>query len=151
MITKLDGFDGNVTDQYRPATLWLTEAVTAGDWIASDASDTSNPGAYVGGISGSFRLADSDEAEALYGTVGVAVATTTAAGYAQVYVRGRVTANVTDGVSVGADVIIGATPGRAVVYADGNTNVRILGKVLVAPSSNLAMVEINPHPWFIAT
>lgn len=152
MIYKLDGFDGNNTDEYQLVTLWVTEAATAGDWIASDASDTSNPGGYAGGPSGSFRIADADEAQSVYDTVGPIAFTTTAAGYAQVYVRGRATANVDSGaaVAVGDFLSIGSTAGRAIEYTGTNPALRQIGTCLTTPSSNLATVEINPHPMFIA-
>jgi hypothetical protein len=150
---KSDGFSTGGTNQNSQAAqdilLWCTEAITSGDWIAEYATDTTNPGARPGQ---SYRTADSDNADAVYGTVGVAQQTTSAAGFCMVRVRGYVaSANVTDGASVaiGDDLIIGSTAGRAIEWVDGNTNVRIIGRCESTPSSNTAAVTLYPHPKFV--
>lgn len=145
IFLKLDGFDGSDTESYVPATLWLTEAVTEGDWIAVHYGDTTNPG---GALGDSFRLAD--DGEVTYDVVGVAVQTTTGAGLYPVYIRGRVTANVDSAAAVaeGDPLSIGATAGRAIEYTGTNPALRVIGTCVSTPSANLATVEINPHPRF---
>lgn len=153
---KSDGFapaGTNVaTNAQQAVSLWCTAAQTVGDWVAEFTSDTTNPAGQTGD---SYRAADSDNADALYNTVGVAAETTTAAGYCLVYVRGRVdVANVNSGggaPAIGDDLIIGATAGRAVAWADGNTNVRLIGRTLSTPGAvvaNQAAVELYVHPKF---
>jgi len=144
-----DGSGTNAVNQNRQVErLYCTAAVTAGDWIAEYASDTTNPAGKTGE---SYRTADADNADAVWGTVGVAAETTTAAGYATVYVRGRVTgANVDSGaaVAIGDDLSIGSTAGRAIEYTGTNPNLRVIARCLSTPSSNTADVEIYPHPKF---
>lgn len=145
MILKLDGFDGQDTESAVDASLYLTEAVTAGDWIAVYAGDTTNP---AGTDGDSYRRADSDNADALYDTVGVAVATTSGAGMALVRVRGRISANVTTGAS--GDLAIGSTAGRAVNYSGTNPLLRVIGRAYGTAANNTAVVSINPHPRFLS-
>lgn len=147
----LDGTTNAATEAAGYATLWCTEAITQGDWIAEYATDTTNP---TGKPGNSYRKADSDNADALYGTVGIATQTTTAAGPCQVQVRGRTPAyaNVDSGASViiGDDLIIGATAGRAIEWTSGNNNVRLIGRCESTPSSNAASVTLYEHPKFAA-
>lgn len=154
---KSDGFapaGTNVANNAQQiASLWCTEAVTEGQWIAEFSTDTTNPAGQTGD---SYRIAVGTNADALYNTVGVAAATTTAAGYVPVYVRGRVSyAGVDDDafVAIGDDLIISsALAGQAIEWSDGNTNVRLLGRCLSTPTTtggfeNCA-VELYVHPKF---
>lgn len=146
---KADGFalDGSTNSNLEAAqfvSLWCTAAITSGDWIAVYAGDTTNPQGRAGD---SFRTADADNADALYDTVGVAVQTTTAAGYCLVQTRGYcATANVAsaaDGV-----IAISSTAGRAENYAGTNPELRPLGTTQAAASGNVASVYLNVHPRF---
>lgn len=148
---KTDGWAGSGTNVSSMAAqdvmLWCTAAVTEGDWIATHATDTTNPGAIDGE---SYRTADADNADAKYGTVGVALQTTSAAGYAMVRIAGSITsANVADAVSDGNDLSIGTTAGRAIAYTGTDPDLRVIGRATSDGSvSNVASVIIYRHPRF---
>lgn len=155
-----DGFpDGAGTNRANDARqverLWSTTACTEGDWMAFFDNDTTNPSGATGK---SIRAADNDDAESPNGTFGVACQTITGAGYVDVQVRGRVNtsdygggANVdhTSATAIGEDLMIGATAGRAIVYAASTAYARrIIGRCESTPGSNRAAVTIIPHPRF---
>lgn len=127
--------------------VWCTAAVTAGDWIAIDSNDTTNPSALEGW---SFVTADSG-VEGDYDTIGVAMDTTTAAGFVTVQIAGRYDgANVADAVTLGQNLVISTTAGRAAAVAAEGTSSRIIGKALsAADANNDANVWIFPHPAFV--
>lgn len=140
----LDGITNVATEASQIVSLWCTAAVTSGDWVAVHAADTTNPAGQAGD---SFRTADVDNADAVYDTVGVAVATTTAAGYCPVQVRGYIaSANVVTAAS-GA-IAISATAGRAEDYAGTNPELRVLGTTRAAAAADVAGVYLNVHPRF---
>lgn len=145
-IVKIDNFNGNYTQSSSIQQLWLTEAVTAGDAISIHWADTTNPGAVQGE---SYRIGDSDEET--YDFVGIALATTSAAGYAAVQVRGVVTtANVDSGASVaiGDKLSLGSTAGRLIEYTGTNPALRVVGVCLTTPSGNTASILLYGHPKF---
>lgn len=147
-IYKSDNYNGNQTESSVSAQLWCTEAVTAGNWIAIHWNDVTNPGATQGE---SYRIADGDEDD--YDVVGVALQTTTAAGFAQVQVKGIVTtADVADAAdTLGTKLMISATAGRAEAYSGTDPLVRVLGATTTtASASNVASVLLYPHPRFIS-
>ncbi len=148
LVIKPDGYTDTVNDSVQTMLLWVTTTSgSAGDWIAEYTSDTSNPGGVTGE---SYRTADADNADAVYGTCAVAAVAWSAAGYVPCYIRGFCTANVDSGaaVAIGDDLSIGATAGRAIEYTGTNPDLRVIGRCLSTPSSNLATVEIFPHPRF---
>ena len=146
-IYKQDGYNGSFTDSSVSEQLYCTEAVTAGQWIAIHWNDLTNPGAIQGE---SYRIADSDEET--YDVVGVALQTTTAAGFVQVQVRGVCpTANIADAAStIGQKLAISSTAGRAEAYSGTNPALRVIGAVVTAPSSNVGSCRIYPHEKFIS-
>ena len=147
-IYKIDNFAGLQTESAVSAQLWCTEAVTAGDWIAIHWNDTTSPGATQGE---SYRIGDGDEDD--FDVVGVALATTTAAGFVPVQVKGIVTvANVADATdTLGTKLMISATAGRAEAYSGTDPLVRILGATTTtASSANVASCLLYPHPRFIS-
>lgn len=145
---KSDGFapaGTNVaTEAMQIVSLWCTEAITSGNWIAVYAGDTTNPAGQAGD---SFRTAINSNADAVYDTVGVATATTTGAGYCPVQVRGWcASANVATGAS--GVLALSSTSGRAEDYAGTNPELRPLGTTQAAASGNVAAVFLNVHPRF---
>ena len=149
-IQKADGYvaNGN-TGRVGPITakLWCTEAVTAGQWIALYYSDTTNPAGLAGF---SFRLADSDNADATYGTVGVALETTTAAGYVQVQIAGyNASAYTVAAVAAGSFLVVDALAGSVDAFAAEGINFRIVGQCLVDTSATRGEVVIYMHPMFV--
>lgn len=157
LIFKPDGWNGVVNDSPEVMSLYLTNTggtaftATAGDAVAVFASST----AATGGATGeAYRLADSANADAEDGTCAIVVDTVSvpAGGtWVPCYISGRVTANVDSGASVaiGDDLIVGSTAGRLVEYGDATTyNIRVVGKCLSTPASNLATIYLNKHPRF---
>lgn len=146
---KADGFalNGSTNSNLEAGqfvSLWCTEAITAGDWVAVYASDTTNPQGRAGD---SFRKADNSNADALYDTVGVAVQTTTAAGQCSIQVRGYcAVANVAS--AADGQLAISTTAGRAEDYAGTNPELRVIGSTQAAASGNVASVYLNVHPRF---
>jgi len=143
---NLSGFalDGTnvASDAAQVTTYWCTEAVTLGDWISFYDSDTTNPAGMKGY---SVRKAINSNADALYGTFGVATQTTTAAGPLGVQVKGYcAVANVTT--AADGQLSIGGTGGRAIDYAGTNPELRVIGVTQAAASGNLAAVFIFEHP-----
>jgi hypothetical protein len=146
---KTDGFEGQNTLGLQVVNLYITDTSgSVGDWVAIYAGDTTNPGAIDGE---SYRIADADNADAKYDTVGVLMQTVTAAGFYPVAVKGRVQANVTSGASVasGDRLTIGSTAGRAIEITGTDPDLRIIGACRSTPSGNLAYVDIYPHPRFL--
>lgn len=153
-IMKSDGYVANGNNgRTGPlvASLWCTEAVTIGDWIASFATDVTNPGAFAGGPEGSFRIGVSSNADAVYNCVGVALETTTAAGYVQVAVGGYVSVAdlISASVAAGDDLILSGTAGAATLVGTPTANVRVVGQCITDGGSNSGSVWVNPHPWFL--
>lgn len=144
---NLSGFALNGTnvasDAAQITTYWCTEAVTLGDWISFYDSDTTNPAGMKGY---SVRKADGNNADAVYGTFGVATQTLTAAGPLAVQVKGYcAVANVTT--SADGQLSIGtASAGRAINYAGTNPELRVIGVTQAAASGDLAAVFIFEHP-----
>jgi len=148
---KQDNYNGNGDYGDMFATVWCAAAVTAANWIAVKVNDQTSPAALEGF---SFVTAISTDAGALYDTIGVAVITTTAAQYVQVQIAGYyASANVADAVTIGQNLIISSTSGRADAVGNAATNgaaYRIIGRALTDGSaSNLANVNIYPHPMFL--
>lgn len=138
----LNGTTNSVSDAAQVTTFWCTEAVTLGDFIAFYDSDTTNPAGVAGQ---SVRKAVSSNADAVYGTFGVATQTTTGAGMLPVQVRGYcAVANVATGAS--GELAISSTAGRAEDYAGTNPELRVLGFTQAAASGNLAAVYLYEHP-----
>ena len=141
-------FNGSDTEAAAPVGLWMTEAATAGDWIAVHYGDTTNP---QSGLEGdSYRIADADEE--VYDVVGVLVANCSAASFAPVQMRGRINANVDSAaaVVVGDKLSIGAAAGRAIEYTGTNPALRVIGVCVSTPSGNLADVIVFPHPRYLS-
>lgn len=144
-LMKQDGFAGNGDYGNRTHRLWCTAAVTAGNWIAVDTNDTTNPA----GLEGfSFVTADAG-VEGDYDTVGVATETTTAASWVLVQTSGfYANANVTSASTIGQNLCISAEAGRAESVSTETANTRIIGRALENASSNTCDVWIYPHPIF---
>jgi hypothetical protein len=144
---KADNFGGNGNYGNRTRRLWCTAGVTEGDWIAIDSNDATNPAALEGF---SFVTADAG-VEGDYDTVGVATETTTAAAWVTVQVAGMYTnANVADAVTLGQNLVISATAGRAEAVSTETADTRIIGKALTAgDANNDANVWIYCHPIFL--
>jgi hypothetical protein len=144
---KQDNFNGNGDYGDMFATVWITEAASAADWIALKTNDATNPA----GLEGfSFRKAINSNADATYNTIGVLTVTITAAGYAQVQIGGKyASANVATAVTIGQDLVISSTSARATAVGVETTSTRIIGRALAGASSNLCDVEIVPHPMFL--
>ena len=141
---KADGY-GSVGDYgFESVTVWCTAAVTAGNWIAMQVSNTTNPAALEGF---SFVTADLTDVGADYDTIGVAMATTTAAGFVQVQVAGRyASANVATAAAIGTPLCISTVAGRAEEATTQAGSFRILGRVLAEEAGDLATVWLYPHP-----
>ncbi len=147
-IYKVDNWSGLQTESANVAQLWCTESVTAGDWIATHWNDTSNPGGTQGE---SYRIGDADEED--FDVVGVALATTAAAGMVPVQIKGIVAvANVADATdTLGTKLMISTTAGRAEAYSGTDPLVRVLGATTTtASSANVASVFLYTHPRFIS-
>jgi len=142
-----DGRDGTLNEGLEIMTLWVTSTSgSAGDWITSYPTDTTNPAGLTGG---SYRTADADNAEALDGTCAVALEAWTAAGWVRCAIRGIVdTCNVADAVATPGALSIGSTAGRAIAYTGTNPELRVIGRSLAAASSNNARTLIYKHPRF---
>jgi len=164
-VFKTDGYiAAGATGRAKPQTakLWCTDQViAAGEWIAMYAGDITSPSGLANGVSGSFRIADASNTDAIYNTVGVAMesvdhsASATAAGYVEVAIQGFVAdARVLDAVTAGQDLVIDATgSGATAGYADAvgaeGANTRIIGNAVTAGSpTNLADVIVYLHPMF---
>lgn len=132
------------------AKLYCTEAVTAGDWIASYATDTSSPSGLAGGPQGSFRKAISTNADAVYNTVGVAVETTSAAGEVLVNISGysSLMKIVSASVAAGDDLITSSTSAAATVVGTPTANVRVVGSCITDNADNTGTGMVNLHPMF---
>jgi len=160
-IFKADGYVANAdTGRTQPLTakLWVTDTtVTAGQWIASYPSDTSNPGALNGGPEGSFRIADADNTDALYNTVGVVrsgIVNPSGGGYVEVIIGGYAdTINlVSASATAYADLVISTTAGAAADVGNAATNgaaYRIIGQCITDGGSNQGTGLVNMHPMFV--
>lgn len=144
---KQDNWAGNGDYGNMYATVWITDSsTTAGNWIAVQTNDATNPA----GLEGfSFRAGDLSNADAIDGTIGVATQTLTAAGYCQVQIGGYYASANTDAVSIGNALVISTTAGRADAVAAQGWPYRIIGRALANASSNVTPVDIYPHPMFL--
>ena len=110
-IHKIDGVDGVKLFPKKFVTLYTADtSITAGDFVMIDPLDTTN------GLGGSVRQSqsgyNSNIQEGL--CVGIAVATTTAAGDIKVQVAGKYeNANVATSVESGDRLVMSSTVGRA--------------------------------------
>lgn len=155
-LIKADGYTaagGTGRTGPQTAKLWSTEAITAGQWVASYVTDTSSPSGLAGGPQGSFRIADGSNADALYNTVGVAVETTSGAGYVTVAIAGYVGTMGLKSASttVGADLVIHTDAGLACDVGNAATNgaaYRIIGTCLTDGGSDSGSGLVNLHPMF---
>jgi hypothetical protein len=141
-------FDGNVGYDGMFVLLYGTAAITAGNWVAIDSTNTANPQGVVGY---SVRTAVNTNADALSGICGIAAQTTTAAGMLRVQVKGRYnSANVANAVNAaGLGIVCSSSSGRAdLASAQSTDDYRLCGYSLAAASGNLADVQIVPHPFF---
>jgi hypothetical protein len=146
-MIKQDNYAGSGDYGYEAKMLWCTGAVTAGDAISWFPSDTTNQASLAGF---SFRSADSANADAAHGTCGIALETTTAAGFAKVQIAGKYTAaNVTSGASVaiGDALQVGSTAGR-LVEKTSDATLRAVAICLSTPSGNTADIVLLKHPMF---
>lgn len=144
---KQDNFNGSGDYGDMFATLWVTDATTAaGNWIAVHTNNATNLAALEGF---SFRAGDLSNADAIDGTVGIAVQSLTAPGTCQVQIGGRyATANVA-APAIGDVLCISTTAGRADVVAAQGWPYRVIGRALAAAVANVAPVDIYPHPMFL--
>lgn len=143
---KIDGYGAIADYGFDSITVWCTAAVTAGDWIAMKVSDTTNP---AQAEAMSFVTADLSDVGADYDTIGVAMTTTTAAGFVQIQTRGKyVSANVATAAAIGVPLCISTTAGRAEEATTQAGSFRIIGRVLAEEAGDVATVWIYPHPAF---
>jgi hypothetical protein len=160
MVFKTDGYIANGgSGRTLPLTakLWITDqTVTAGQWIASYAGDVTSPSGLAGGPQGSFRKADSGNADAVYNTVGVVrtavdnSAASAAAGYVEVILGGYTdTMNIVSvSVAPGDDLIISGTSAAAIAVGTPTANVRVIGHCISDGLSNQGAGIIYLHPMF---
>lgn len=147
LATKQDNWAGTGDYGFESKRLWCTGAVTAGNTIALFASDTTNQASLRGF---SFRQSDSANADAGIGACGIAMETTTGAGFAQVQIAGLYSgANVDSAavVAIGDALQAGAVAGRLVEKTNDAT-LRAVGICMSTPAANAADVLILKHPMF---
>ncbi|MBM4393383.1 MAG: hypothetical protein FJ090_19855 [Deltaproteobacteria bacterium] len=144
---KQDNYAGVGDYGFEMKRLWCTEAVTAADAISWYPSDTTNQASLAGF---SFRRAISSNADAVQGICGIAMETTTAAGFVNVQIAGKyASANVDSGAAVviGDALQVGGTAGRLVEKTNDAT-LRAAAICLSTPSGNTADVVLLKHPMF---
>ena len=143
-IHKIDGVDGDANFPKKFVTLFVDDAVTAGQWVMIDTGDTEN------GLGASITpaLAGGTSGTAL--TFGVATETVAAGGVCKVQTAGKYVDASCNSVSAGdALVVNNASAGRAVTYASGtHTAAPPCGVALESDSSNLADVLIIDQGYF---
>ena len=143
-IHKIDGVDGDANFPKKFVTLFVDDAVTAGQWVMIDTGDTTN------GLGASITpaLAGGTSGTAL--TFGVATETVAAGGVCKVQTAGKFVDASCNSVSAGdALVVNNASAGRAVTYASGtHTAAPPCGVALESDSANLADVMIIDQGYF---
>ena len=159
-LIKADGYIANGgTGRTGPSKtqVWITDqTVTVGQWVASYAGDTTSPSGLANGPQGSFRLAISSNADAVYNTVGVVMEavdnspSSTAAGYVEIAIAGAVdTMNIVSAsVAAGDSLIISGTSAAATVVGTPTADVRVIGQCITDGGSNQGSGLIFPHPMF---
>ena len=117
-VHKIDGGPGGENDHFpkKFVTLYGTAAITAGNWVMFDVSDTTN------GLGGSVVTA-TNTANGEQLVLGVAATTTTAAGNVVVQIAGKY-------VDAAVDVTMAA--GSSIVVSDAGTGAAGRGKIYVA-------------------
>jgi hypothetical protein len=153
-VLRPDGFDGVYDGGRQDARLWCeaTVAIVAGDLIAISPTDTSNPGGILGET---YIAADATGAtdNSNFDVVGVArESLASGTGFLMVQVNGRSAVTNVDAAVDAMDILcVGTTKGRAIEMifdGTGNENRRAIGRAVTAASSNLAIVDLFPHPKF---
>lgn len=153
---KQDNYNGNGDYGDMFVTVWMAAAtaVVAADWVALKTNDATSPA----GVEGfTFQQAINSNADAKYNTIGVAMtanpvnaSSVAVAGYVQVQIGGKyASANVATATTIGQDLVISATGGRAAAVGAETASTRIIGRALAGAASNLCDVEIVPHPMFL--
>ena len=109
MPIKRDGLDGNNAYDNQYTRMYPSEAITAGNFVSLDLSDT------TWGIGNSVRPSDTDDVAGGDNICGVAVETVAAAAAegVQVQVRGFYSGALTTGVAIGAMLVPHTTDGTA--------------------------------------
>jgi len=117
-VHKIDGGPGGENDHFpkKFVTLYGTAAITAGNWVMFDVSDTTN------GLGGSVVTA-TNTANGEQLVLGVAATTTTAAGNVVVQIAGKY-------VDAAVDVTMAA--GSSIVVSDAGTGAAGRGQIYVA-------------------
>lgn len=141
-INKADSLDGKANEHNGFRTMYATAAVTAGNFVAINVTDTENGRGYSVRHSTVTGLEEG-------AICGVATETLTAAGYVRVQTRGKyVNANLTTGVLAGELLIASSSAGRAIESntLSGNTNTDydylVIGMALENEASNVGDVML---------
>ena len=140
-IHKIDGVDGVNNFPKKFVTLYASEAVTKGDFVGVDLSDTTN------GLGASVRPLD--VADGLSGStlvLGVATETVSATTNVQIQTAGKFeNANVAATVAAGDKLFATTTSGRAADQAAALADIQIVLVDGAAADTNIAITGIQTH------
>jgi len=140
-IHKIDGVDGVNNFPKKFVTLYASEAVTKGDFVGVDLSDTTN------GLGASVRPLD--VADGLSGStlvLGVATETVSATTNVQIQTAGKFeNANVAATVAAGDKLFATTTSGRAADQAAALADIQIVLVDGASADTNIAITGIQTH------